>query len=92
MLSNTPIVMQHEEKRETTQQPSSPYSSSPARLHSTVLQTMAPHVQADAKARKMTPDRPKGQSDQSSIIIHALRGALTKLSSIKSHKSRRNPM
>ena len=36
---------------------------------STVLQTMAPHVHADAKAHKMIPDRPTGQINQSSIII-----------------------
>ena len=34
---------------------------------------MAPHVHADAKARKMTPDRPTGQINQSSIIIDALK-------------------
>ena len=64
---------QQEEKRATTQQPSTSYLSSPARLYSTVLQTMAPHVHADAKARKMTPDRSTGQINQSSIIIDALK-------------------
>ena len=64
---------QQEEKREINQQPSASYLSSPARLYSTVLQTMAPHVDADAKARKMTPDRPTGQINQSSIIIDALK-------------------
>ena len=64
---------QQEEKRETNQQPSTSYLSSPARLYSTILQTMAPHVHADAKARKMTPDRPTGQINQSSIIIDALK-------------------
>ena len=34
---------------------------------------MAPHVHADAKARKMSPDRPTGQINQSSIIIDALK-------------------
>ena len=64
---------QQEEKRATNQQPSTSYLSSPARLYSTVLQTMAPHVHADAKARKMTPDRSTGQINQSSIIIDALK-------------------
>ena len=62
-----------EEKREANQEPSSSYPSSPARLHSTVLQTMPHHVHADAKASKMTPDRPTSQIDQSSIIIQALK-------------------
>ena len=34
---------------------------------------MAPHVHADAKARQMTPDRPTGQINQTSIIIDALK-------------------
>ena len=34
---------------------------------------MAPHVHADTKTRKMTPDRPTGQIDQSSIIIQTLK-------------------
>ena len=42
-------------------------------MHSTVLQTMPHHVHADAKARKMTPDRQTGQINQSSIIIDALK-------------------
>ena len=60
---------QEEGKRETNQQPSSSYLSSPARLYSSVLQTMAPHVHAETKTHKMTPVRPTGQIDQSSIII-----------------------
>ena len=64
---------QQEEKRETDQQPSTSYRSSPARLYSTVLQTMAPHVHAETKTRKMTQDRPSGQIDQSSILIDALK-------------------
>ena len=60
------------ENRETNQQPATSYLSSPTRLYSSVLQTMAPHVHAETKTRKMTPDRPTGQIDQSSIIIHAL--------------------
>jgi hypothetical protein len=61
------------EKRATNQQQSSSYLSSPARLYSTVLQTMAPHVHAEAKTRKMTPDRPTGPLNQSSIIIDTLK-------------------
>ena len=38
-----------------------------------VLQTIAPYVHAETKTHKMTPDRPAGQIDQSSIIIHALK-------------------
>ena len=34
---------------------------------------MAPHVRADTKARKVTPDRPSEEIDQSSIIIDALK-------------------
>jgi hypothetical protein len=64
---------QEEEKRETNQQASTAHLSSPARLYSSVLQTMAPHVHAEMKTRKMTPDRPAGQSDQSSIIINTLK-------------------
>ena len=64
---------QKEVKRETNQQPSTSYLSSPAQLYSTVLQTMAPHVHAETMTRKMTPDRPTGQIDQPSIIIHALK-------------------
>ena len=64
---------QQEEKRETNQQQPSSYLSSPARLYSSVLQTMAPHVHAETKTRKMTPDRLTGQVDQSSIIINALK-------------------
>ena len=73
MLSNVQIAIQQKDKREANQQASTSYLSSPARLYSTVLQTMAPHVHADAKIRKMTPDRPSGQIDQSSIIINALK-------------------
>ena len=64
---------QHEERRETNQQPSASYVSSPARLYSSVLQTMAPHVHAETKTRKTTADRPTGQIDHSSIIINALK-------------------
>jgi hypothetical protein len=63
---------QQEERRETNQQPSTAYLSSPARLYSSVLQTMAPHVHAETTTRKMTSGRPPGQIDQSSIIINAL--------------------
>ena len=61
------------EKRETNQQPSTSYLSSPARLYSTVLQTMDPHVHAETTTRKMTADRPTGQIEQSSIIINAFK-------------------
>ena len=64
---------QQEEKRATNQQPSTSYLSSPARLYSTILQTMAPHVHAETTTRKMTADRPTGQIEQSSIIINALK-------------------
>ena len=64
---------QQEEKRENNQQPSTSYLSSSARLYSTVLQTMAPHVHAETKTRKMAPYRPTGQIDRSSIIIDALK-------------------
>ena len=64
---------QQEEKRETNEQPSTSYLSSPARLYSTVLQTMAPHVHAETKTHKMILDRQTGQIDQSSIIINALK-------------------
>jgi hypothetical protein len=33
----------------------------------------SPHVHADTTTRKMTPDRPTGQIDQSSIIVQALK-------------------
>ena len=64
---------QQEKKRKTNQQPSNSYLYSPARLYSTILQTMAPPVHADTKTYKMTPDRLRGQIDQSSIIINALK-------------------
>jgi hypothetical protein len=64
---------QEAKNRENNQQPSTSYLSSLARLYSAVLQTMAPHVHADAKTRNMTPERPTGQIDQSSIIINALK-------------------
>ena len=64
---------QQQEKRETNQQPSTSYLSSPARLYSTVLQTMAPHVHADTKKRTMPTDRPSEAIDQSSIIINTLK-------------------
>ena len=73
MLSNAPVAMQQEETRETNQQPSTFRLSCPARLYSTVVQTMAPHVHADTNKRKMTPNRPPGQIDQSSLIIHVLK-------------------
>ena len=73
MRSNTPTAIQQEEKREADQEPSTSYPSSPARLHSTVLQTMAPQAHPDTKARKMTPDRPTGQIEQSSITINTLK-------------------
>jgi hypothetical protein len=73
VLSNAPIAMQQVKKRENNKQPSTSYMYSPPRLYSSVLQTMAPHVHANAKARKMTPDRPTGQINQSSIIIDALK-------------------
>ena len=57
-----------EKNRENNQQPSTAYLSSPARLYSTVLQTMAPHVHAETKTRKMPTDRPSEAIDQSSII------------------------
>ena len=59
---------QQEEKRETNQQQSSSYLSSPARLYSSVLQTMAPHVHAVTKTREMPTDSPSEAIDQSSII------------------------
>ena len=37
---------------------------------------MAPHVHAEMKTPKMTPDRPTSQLDQSSIIIHALKAEI----------------
>ena len=37
--------------KETNQHTSTSYVSSPARLYSTVLQTMVPHVHADTKTR-----------------------------------------
>jgi hypothetical protein len=61
------------EKRATNQQQSSSYLSSPARLYSTVLPSMAPHVHADATTCKMTSDRPTAQNNQSSLIINALK-------------------
>ena len=64
---------QEEEKRETNQQPSTAYLSSPARLYSSVLQTMAPHAHAEMKTPKMTSDRPTGQIDRSSLIINGLK-------------------
>ena len=64
---------QQDERRETNQQASTSYLSSPARLYSSVLQTMAPHVHAETKTPKMTPDRSTGQIDQSSVIIKALK-------------------
>ena len=64
---------QQEEKRETNPQQPSSYLSSPARLYSSVLQTMAPQVHAETKTRKMTSDHPAGPIDQSSIIINALK-------------------
>ena len=73
LLSNTPIEMQYDVKREANQQPSISYLSSPARLYSAVIQTIAPHVHAETKTSKMSPDRPTGQVDQSSIIIQALK-------------------
>ena len=62
-----------EKTREANQESSPSYSSSSARLYSTVLQTMAPHVHANAKARKMTPDRQTGQINQSTVIINTLK-------------------
>ena len=67
---------QQEEKRETNQQPATSYLSSPARWYSTVVQTMAPHVYAETKTRKMTPDHWTGLIDQPSIIIRALKGEI----------------
>ena len=64
---------QEEKNRENNQQPSTAYLSSPARLYSTVLQTMAPHVHAVTKTRKMPTDRPSEAIDQSSIIINTLK-------------------
>ena len=64
---------QEEKNRENNQQPSTPYLSSPARLYSTVLQTMAPQVHAVTKKRAMPTDRPSEAIDQSSIIISTLK-------------------
>jgi hypothetical protein len=64
---------QQEEKRESNQQPSISYLSSPARLYSTALQTMAPHVHAVTKKRAMPTDRSSEAIDQSSIIINTLK-------------------
>jgi hypothetical protein len=60
-----------EERNQSTG--STSYLSSPVRVYWAVLQTMAPHVHAVTKTCKMTPDRPSGQIDQSSIIINALK-------------------
>ena len=68
---------QHEEKnRENNQQSSTPYLSSPARLYSTVLQTMAPQVHAVTKKRTTPTDRPSEAIDQASIIINILKEAI----------------
>ena len=65
---------QQEERRGTNQQQSSSYLSSPARLYSSVLQTMAPHVHAETKdTHDDSRSSDQGQSDQSSIILNALK-------------------
>ena len=64
---------QEEKNSENNQQPSFVYLSSPARLYSTVLQTIAPHVHAVTKTRKMPTDRHSEAIDQSSIIINTLK-------------------
>ena len=65
--------LREEKNRENSQQPSSAYLSSPARLYSTVLQTMAPHVHALTKTRKIPTDRPSEAIDESSIISNTLK-------------------
>ena len=64
---------QEEKNRENNQQPSSAYLSSPARLYSAVLQTMALHIHAVTRTHKMTLDSPTGQIEQSSVIINTLK-------------------
>ena len=64
---------QQKERRETTQQPSAAYFSSPARLYSSVLQTMTPPVHAVTKKWAMPTVRPSEAIDQSSIIINTLK-------------------
>ena len=64
---------QEEKNKENNQQPSTAYLSSPARLYSTVLRTMAPHVHAVTKTRKMPSEHPSEAIDQSSIIINTLK-------------------
>ena len=63
---------EQEETREPNQQPSPSYLSSPARLYSTVLETMASHVLADTKTRNLTSYGATDPIDQTPIIINAL--------------------
>ena len=62
-----------EKSREANQEPSLSYLSSPARLHSTVPQTMAPRAHTATKRSNIRSSRPTGKIPQSTIIINTLK-------------------
>ena len=65
--------LQQAETKATPPQPSVYSLPSPARLYSSVLQTIAPHAHAAANKRKVPQDRSTDELAQSSIIINTLK-------------------
>ena len=67
---------QQEKQRATPSQPSVHSLPSPARLYSSVLQTVAPHVHAAANKCKVPQDRSTDELAQPSIIISTLKAEI----------------
>ena len=77
---------QQEERRGANQQQSLSYLSSPARLYSTVLQTMAPHVHAGTKTSNMKSSHPTGEIQQSTVIINTLKEEIGRSQEVLLHR------
>jgi hypothetical protein len=67
---------QHEEKRASPAEPSAHSLSSPARLYSTVLQTVASQAHATTNKGKMSHDRSTDELAQPSIIINSIKAEI----------------
>lgn len=64
---------QQEQNRQTQHQLPTPYLSSPARLYSTVLKTVASQAHTDARTQKKVSNVLSSQCDQTSMIISTLK-------------------
>lgn len=72
------MKQQQQQEQRTSEHPTTPHLSSPARLYSNVLRTLAPSVHASTKPNNMSTTPALETPEQSSVIINALKGEILK--------------